>query len=90
LYQKKNRYRVDINSPVFVLPIESTYHGYCPVWVVRTGDLTFKTSEAPRDPIIKKMKKSMEDFESFANNAFLGVGAIALRPALSKFSNGDG
>jgi len=38
--------------------------------VVRTGDLTFKTSDpeikvSKKPSIISKMKKSMEDFESF-------------------------
>jgi hypothetical protein len=40
IYKKKNRYVIQIESPVIILPIHQTFQGRnAPVWVIRTGDV---------------------------------------------------
>jgi hypothetical protein len=40
IYKKRNRYKIDMRSPVFILPIENKFTGkHAPVWVIRPGDV---------------------------------------------------
>ena len=46
IYRRANRYKIYMQSPVFVLPIRGTFHGNnSPIWVIRTGDVSISSAD---------------------------------------------
>ena len=39
IYKKANRFRINIASPVLVLPLSADSNPLSPVWIIRLGDL---------------------------------------------------
>ena len=47
IYRRRNRYNIQIGSPIFLLPINGTFDGkFSPVWVIRTGALNVSTNDS--------------------------------------------
>lgn len=46
IYRRRNRYKIYIASPIFLLPINGTFDGkQSSIWAVRTGALNIQTAD---------------------------------------------
>ena len=73
IYKKRNRYKINLRSPVFILPIENTFTGsHAPVWVIRPGDVQLKTAENVNEMVARAFGAQKtcvkDDFENFDVN----------------------